>query len=173
MNSPICTKSTQTERETCSRCGGTGRMPFSVYNGLCFKCHGVGFALTKRGVAAENYLRALRSQPARELKVGQSIRVQSITASGSPFSYFAPITAIETITAETSSVKTQVNGVWQPADVGQIKITTTSAKFGGNVTQHEPDAMIRVAQTAEQKAETLAKALAYQDTLTKAGKPRK
>lgn len=26
--------------EECTRCGGTGQMPFSAYQGVCFKCHG-------------------------------------------------------------------------------------------------------------------------------------
>lgn len=174
MNSnPACTKPTQIERETCSRCGGTGRMPFAVYGGVCFKCGGQKFVLTKRGAEAERYLRELRSRPARELGVGQVIRVQSITMSGASFSYFAPITELEIVTPETSSMKALIDGVWQQTDVGQVKITTTSAKFGSHVFHSAPDAMVRVGQTAEQKAETLAKALAYQDTLTKQGKPRK
>jgi len=36
-----------------------------------------------------------------------------------------------------------------------------------------PDHMLIIGQTAEQKEENLAKAVAYQETLTKAGTPRK
>lgn len=34
---------------TCSRCGGSGRMPYSVYGGVCFKCNGKGQYLTPQG----------------------------------------------------------------------------------------------------------------------------
>lgn len=30
------------ERTTCSRCGGTGRMPYTAYEGRCFKCNQSG-----------------------------------------------------------------------------------------------------------------------------------
>lgn len=170
---PTCEKSTRTERETCSRCGGTGRMPFAVWGGVCFKCHGHGYVLTKRGVEAERYLKELRSLPARDLKVGQSIRVESITMSGASFTYFAPITAITSITAENATVHAIVDGQEQPCGVGSLRIETHSEKFGAHVFEAEPDKLVRVAQTAEQKAETLVKALAYQDTLTKQGKVRK
>lgn len=170
---PTCEKSTRTERDTCSRCGGTGRMPFAVYGGVCFKCGGRGYVFTKRGVEAERYLREIRSLPARDLKVGQSIRVQSITMSGASFTYFAPITGIALITAENATVHTIVDGQERPCGVGSLRIETHSEKFGSHVFEQEPGKLVRVAQTAEQKAETLARALAYQDTLTKQGKVRK
>jgi hypothetical protein len=171
---PTCTKSTQTERETCSRCGGTGRMPFAVYGGICFKCGGQGFALTKRGAEAERYLRELRSVPAQNLKVGQLIRVDSLTMSGASLRYFATISSITVVTAETATVfSVQPDGSRLPCGVGHIRLETNSPKFGVHVNELAPDHLVRVGLTAEQKAETLAKALAYQDTLTKQGKPRK
>ena len=29
---------------TCQRCGGTGRMPYYIYNGICFECNGSGIS---------------------------------------------------------------------------------------------------------------------------------
>lgn len=48
--------------ETCTRCGGTGRMPFAVRGGKCFKCHGKGTTLTRAGAAAAAKWSALRDQ---------------------------------------------------------------------------------------------------------------
>lgn len=174
MNSPTCTKSTQIERTTCSRCGGSGRMPFSVYNGLCFKCRGQGYTLTKRGAVANQYLRDLRSRPASELKAGDLIEAEYFSINGSSVRYFARISSVEVITADNCGAwSVKPDGTREPLGLGQLRITVTSDKFGINVSSYEPARLVRVAQTAEQKAETLAKALAYQDTLTKAGTPRK
>ena len=40
------------EQCPCTRCGGTGSMPYSVYGGVCFKCNGVGHQLTPAGRSA-------------------------------------------------------------------------------------------------------------------------
>lgn len=40
------------ERETCSRCGGTGRYPSAMWQGMCLKCEGGGQMLTRAGRAA-------------------------------------------------------------------------------------------------------------------------
>lgn len=63
-------KTPMLEAVTCSRCGGSGRMPFSVCNGWCFKCHGAGYALTTRGRAASAFLRNLLSKPTKALATG-------------------------------------------------------------------------------------------------------
>lgn len=40
------------EMTTCTRCGGTGQMPFAVAGGACFKCHRKGEVMTPKGRAA-------------------------------------------------------------------------------------------------------------------------
>ena len=53
------TKKLLFESNGCSRCGGSGKMPYSVYNGVCFKCNGKGEVLTKRGRVAQEFLNDL------------------------------------------------------------------------------------------------------------------
>lgn len=70
------------DRETCDRCGGTGRMPFAAYGGVCLKCHGKGSSLTRRGRAASD--RMVEWQNANlnvrvdQLEVGDSVRMTSL-----------------------------------------------------------------------------------------------
>jgi hypothetical protein len=40
------------ESTTCGRCGGTGHLPFAVYGGKCFACHGDKVVMTRAGKAA-------------------------------------------------------------------------------------------------------------------------
>lgn len=46
------------DRDTCGRCGGTGRMPFSVHGGVCFACGGSGLRLSRSGRAAHKRFEA-------------------------------------------------------------------------------------------------------------------
>lgn len=66
------------ETETCSRCGGSGTMPFTVHAGRCFKCEGAGTQLTKAGLAAAKrrttFLDSLPQVPVTELQAGDRIR---------------------------------------------------------------------------------------------------
>ncbi len=161
----------QIETDTCGRCGGTGRMPFSVYGGLCFKCHGKGKLLTKRGQAANDFLVALRSKPASELKVGDVVRAEHFRITSLVYS-FDKITVLEPHT------EANANG-WSVGPNGEkiiapgLKLETYNERHGTSSRVVSPTDMIRVAQTAEQKLATLTAALDYQDTLTKQGKPRK
>lgn len=49
------------ETQTCSRCGGTGRMPYSAYGGVCFKCNGQTKTFTRAGLAARKAFFAARA----------------------------------------------------------------------------------------------------------------
>lgn len=57
----------------CSRCGGGGMMPFAVYGGRCFKCHGSGFIYTKRGAAAKRFFDSLGETTIAGLRVGDRV----------------------------------------------------------------------------------------------------
>lgn len=65
------------EMQDCSRCGGSGKMPFAVYGGQCFKCHGSGQVMTPKGRRAyKKYLEVrevLCSVAASSLKAGDKI----------------------------------------------------------------------------------------------------
>jgi hypothetical protein len=155
------------ETEVCSRCGGSGHHSYCQrYGTTCFKCHGAGKVYTKRGRAAALYLDAIRSVPAKTLRVGDVIRAGSITADGTPFGKFTKILSIEPGEQHGASL---VDGEMVPYVRAGLTIET------GVVTMiaTDPESMIRKGQTAEEKAETFRRALDYQDTLTKAGTPRK
>lgn len=62
----------------CSRCGGSGRMPFSAYGGVCFKCNGAGQVLTPAGRSARKLYDTLLSaacttKQAWEVEVGERV----------------------------------------------------------------------------------------------------
>lgn len=142
---------TKLESETCSRCAGSGKYSYChMYGDRCFKCSGKGIYLTKRGEAASKYLTELRSKPASALKIGDQIRVTVYGVTGASGIEWATVT--------------DVSGFWPDLTITTDKITM----HGTPVAK-----MMRVMQTPEQAAETFAKALAFQSSLTKAGKPRK
>lgn len=66
------------ETESCTRCGGSGTMPFTIWGGKCFKCAGSGSQLTKAGRAAYarrlRFLDSLPQVPVTELQAGDRIR---------------------------------------------------------------------------------------------------
>jgi hypothetical protein len=66
------------ESDTCSRCFGTGRMPYSAYGGVCFKCNGNRVCITAAGRAARKAFMAARREActlaeAQDLVVGDKI----------------------------------------------------------------------------------------------------
>jgi hypothetical protein len=70
---------TQLETVTCSRCGGSGEYSYcQMYGRTCFKCSGAKRIYTKRGFAAAQFLKALWSKTASELKVGDKILCDGI-----------------------------------------------------------------------------------------------
>lgn len=155
------------ETETCGRCGGSGHYSYcQMYGTRCFKCGGGKVVYTKRGAAARKYLETLRCKPARELKVGDRIKAGAVTMGGTPYDQWVVIKAITTGVQTGSSL---IGGEMvayrrEGLDIETDKVVLCCV---------DPDAPIRFAQTNAQKAETLRLALDYQDTLTKAGTPRK
>ena len=146
------------ETETCSRCHGSGTYSYCYrYGSTCFKCAGRKVVYTKRGLAAANYLAGLRSKRAADLVPGDQVQIDAITMGGEPYRAWY---TIESVALEAD---------------GRLRFVLTT-KRNAEKTGYSgmaPDNMVRVAQTAEQKAETLARAVAYQETLTKAGTTRK
>lgn len=68
------------DKATCARCGGSGRMPFSAYGGVCFGCNGNGEKLTAAGrrahAAVEEWAKAHLTVAASSLKEGDRINYQ-------------------------------------------------------------------------------------------------
>ena len=153
------------ETLTCSRCGGDGRHSYCLmYGDVCFKCRGSGRVCTKRGQAAKDFLKTLRSKRANQFKVGELFYMES-----GPFSKggFCEIESIQIVTA----AEAQAKGNSYTVDTMDIHFTAAS-KMGG-YSGLTADSMRRRALTAEEKAATMKQALDYQDTLTKQGTVRK
>ncbi len=66
------------ERETCSRCAGTGQYPSPAWQGVCLKCGGKGKMLTRAGRAAlakyDAYLAAHHTKNMIDLEPGDIVR---------------------------------------------------------------------------------------------------
>ena len=94
-------------------------------------------------------------------------------SNGDSFDAWYKVESIEPDTMEGASL---VDGVMVPYKRHGLQVGLSSPKvYGGGLTLccQSPDATIRIAMTKEQKAETMAQALAYQANLTKTGTPRK
>ena len=110
-------------------------------------------SLTKRGAAAQQYFRDLCSIPAKDIEVGMKVWIEP-----GPFNTggYSEVTGIEAGRTRDSE--------------GQPGLRITTKKMALYTFR---SSMYRVKQTKEARAEKVAKAMAYQDSLTKAGKPRK
>lgn len=158
--------STKFETEICSRCGGTGSYSYNQIDGSrCFKCHGQRLTYTARGRAAVLWFRERRSAPAGMLKVGDRINVPGIGKF-----------RIATIEPDTKSIgkSLQPDGSWKEYPLGRMIQSAPLPNGQGTLGLHCGDdhQVMRILPPAEHNA-LRAQALAYQDTLTKAGKPRK
>ena len=139
------------EKTTCSRCGGTGHYSYcSSYGTTCFKCSGGKLMYTKRGAAAAKYLADSLTVRADSLVVGDLMYVRGFScgSAGMPSKWYT----IQEIRDKGDRLDLVCDGL-------------TSGVF--------PSSMVRKAWSKAEKAEKVAAALDYQDTLTKAGKARK
>lgn len=144
------------ETETCGRCGGCGQYSYNQVNGsTCFGCGGSGVRYTKRGEAASKFFAAAALVPLSALKVGDVIQINTLTAGLAPLSYYAPVVAIE------------------QRDGWPVTVWTESDAFGRYGFTGRTNGQARRRLAGAEREEALAAALAYQETLTKAGTPRK
>jgi hypothetical protein len=142
------------EREACRRCGGTGSYSYCQMHGsTCFGCGGKKEVLTKRGQAAAEYLKSLRTRPASELKHGDQIKGTEVRA------WFT----IKSIVPYPHPVRDDL-----------LQIDSTNPTVGDlRMLSVFPDQRYEVYMSPEEQRRTLEAAIAYQSTLTKQGKPRK
>ena len=62
------------EKETCGRCGGSGRYSYNPTDlDRCYGCGGSGIRFTKKGLAANKYFNELLETKVIDLKVGDRI----------------------------------------------------------------------------------------------------
>lgn len=140
------------ETETCGRCHGTGQYSYNQVDGSrCYGCGGTGKRLTKRGAAARAFADTLLDLRIEDVQVGQRVS-------------FIDLGRRTTITVRSIDRKVGgkrlIDGDWQP-----LYITTLRGEkheIGGSGIR------VRATPTEEQAAEIMA----YQASLTKAGKPR-
>lgn len=144
---------TNFETETCSRCGGSGRYSFNGRHSICYKCAGPGVTYTKRGKAAADLYTRLLSKPAGAVAVGDRLQFELIGSK-----VWVTVETIETTDQHLTIMGLDAKGNRYGQGVLLGRLTET---------------LFREANTAEQKADKRAEALAYQATLTKAGKPGK
>lgn len=153
------------EHETCSRCCGTGNYSYNPVSGSrCFGCGGVGYKLTKRGRAAQNFLNAMREMPLENFEIGDLIRFDGFHAG----SYVEPTRWAKVIGKEI--VPATEAGYLNCHDKQCVRIDTTHGQVVGFA---NGKSIWRKGFTAEQKQAQVDQALAYQATLTKTGKPSK
>lgn len=142
------------ERVPCGRCGGCGEYSYcAMYGTRCFGCAGSGVVLTKRGKLAKAHYERLLSKTAAELVAGCDAVQYSPTSKK-----FRTVTSVSPCPLNPGTVNV-VLGEWSPGHTYTIGC--------------RPETLFRVAASAETKAAALAAALAFEDSLTKTGTPRK
>ncbi len=156
------------ETETCNRCGGSGHYSScAMYGTTCFKCGGRKVVYTKRGQAALEYLVALRSRRADSLKPGDVIRHASVFGSTAAYT-------VQSVSPMVSEGSMLVDGIMVPYRHENLSIELTSHKAGPLTMSGVPGgSMYEVVLPKDEQIANLAKAIAYQETLTKAGTVRK
>lgn len=140
------------ETTTCTRCGGSGKFSFNLMDGdKCYGCHGTGLKLTKRGSAARNMFIESCRKPIEEIEVGNQLWDDTYG-----------LRAKWMLVTQSKESDTIINGQrgWEVA----TKRSTFSANRG---------CMVRSVTGKEELDAKIAAALAYQATLTQAGKPAK
>jgi hypothetical protein len=138
------------EHDTCGRCGGSGHYSYNQIHGtVCYGCNGHGVKLTRRGQAAQRLFNELLSKPVEQVVVGDRIRIDSMGR-----------VAAHTVTAITSDG--QYPGL-------NLHLEGPCCRSYGVLTGER----VRVIPTREERQVAIDKALAFQGTLTKLGKPRK
>lgn len=152
------------ETQTCGRCGGSGRYSYcQMYGSTCFDCRGRKLVLTKRGEAAQRFLRALRSAPVTEIKIGDRVKVGRITLNGTPYEQIETVTSVE---RAVEHYERNVNGEMVPFSMIVVNIETNRGSYQADVRS----TIYRVDPPAVQRGQYAA-ALAYQATLGPNGKP--
>lgn len=156
------------EVKTCGRCGGSGKHSWNPRDGsVCFGCNGSGQVFTKRGAAAMAFYRESVTVPATEIKVGDLISGTGVTMGGSLYS--TKVRVLELV-PEHENGYTATNGVQTPnVYIGWVA-ECKGEKSTSNVFKDTP---VRKYFPKDENDQKIAEALAYQETLTQAGTPRK
>ena len=132
------------EREICSRCGGCGRYSYNARNGtICFKCLGKGKVLTKRAAVAAKWANEQTLVSVALVKVGDRVKAMG-------------------------SVMTVIEIEPDPVEAGRVYLHGQSKILGLCA-----DDLVEQVLADDARRELMTAALELQNSLTKAGKPRK
>ena len=149
------------ETETCTRCGGSGHYSYNQITGTtCFKCGGKGTQHTRRGKAVASFLATRLATDALSVSVGDRVKYHDALV-GKVHTF----TIADIIEGEPTKGKSLKDGVMVPWEQRSVTLVTQSGKkfgFGGAIP------LRRVVNDEDRAA-----AIAYRDSLTLAGKPRK
>lgn len=119
------------ETTTCDRCGGTGTMPYTAYNGVCLKCNRRGTVYTPKGRAAAKKAAAWKDAHASislsDLAVGDRIYVTNMRGA-------RVLVTVTDLTTDTN-VSYRIDGV----DVPAYGVTTVDAKGNETTRNHTPN----------------------------------
>lgn len=154
MTTSTDTKRISYEREPCTRCGGSGHYSYNRIDGTrCFKCRGSGAQLTPRGKAALAFADSLLDRRIEEVSSGD--RFQYVDALGGK--RYSGCSAVEVASFSYRADGTPVRAFEVRSPSGKALVV-----LGEGI-------KVRLHPTSEQVDQIMA----YQDGLTKAGKPRK
>lgn len=155
---------TRFEKETCGRCGGSGRYSYnSMHGSVCYGCGGHGERLTKRGSAASAFYVASCKVRFADVVVGDVLSFSGVTLNGTPYSRKAAVVRREDTTQKFGR---EVEGVIVWDELPMIGVW--NAKNEGEIGR--PETLIRKYWPTEINDAKIAAALAYQATLNKLGK---
>ncbi len=191
------------ETAICSRCSGSGMFgPRIVNGGRCFKCGGAGVTDTKRGAAARAFYRSMVRTPAAVIQPGERVYMDSVSA-GSFAMAGSWTTVEEVIdvaahphraTSCSLLMVTDTDKILAAAERGATVLPSVSKHTDGTayVQVHEgvsircvqrngdaytvgaaSGATVLAAIDKSVKRAIIQTVAEYQETLTKAGKPRK
>ena len=154
-------KLTEWERVICSRCGGSGQYSYcQSYGTTCFKCGGKKKVLTARAMAALAWLKGQRQTPVGQLVAGMKVRTTDLTLSGQVVSRVQVLREID----YQSGTKYMKDGKWH---------SYIALNFDKGSVMMFPESTVEVIPTDEsERVAQVRAAIEYQNTLTKAGKPR-
>lgn len=142
------------EIKTCGRCGGSGKYSFNQMHGSkCYGCGGDGVQYTKRGRAARDFYVASQTVDVSEVQVGDRV-----IDGGTKFN----VAEIET---GFSGHRILPDGTQEP--MAYVGFTSKQ----GNRFNYGAGMKVRVRRAGDEGK--LTAALAFQDTLTQSGQPRK
>lgn len=168
------------ETDVCSRCGGTGRYSWNQRDAdKCYGCGGSGTTYTKRGAAALAFYREIMSVERRFVQPGDKF-----------FDSHHGWCRVESV--EDNRVAQKGGAIFAPGDPRAADLIDWGATWrshgDSDITVHDglniktnkvgfngfaADGTVQTALAADMRVPVLATVAAFQDSLTKAGKPRK